>query len=453
MTPQELFNSINEHFDEIAQKTARGNHLIRQCLTFHPADIAEFLQNSPLEHFDAIFAQFPPDFQQKIFEYLSNSLRARALRMVEDKQRLIFLENMGMDDISDLVDFASTHELKQYFSLLHQKDREKVVDLLKLKPSSVGTVMDLNVVSLHQHATVERSIQILRHLEPEQELHRTIYLTDSHNHLVGQIWLEDLVLKAPHMMLSSFMRPVELVVKADEDQEDVAKKMRHYQLTSAPVVSKQHLFLGAVTDKTLVDIVEEEAGEDILRISAVTGIKHTYFETPFFRHFFNRGSILFTLMLIESITSHIMHHYEALLVGTLGFFITTLVSTGGNSSTQTSAVVVQGLASGELNVSNIKRFLRRETLMSLCLAFLLGIGAFCRVYYLSGKPLVPSIAVGTSIGTVVFAAVILGCAVPFILKRVGLDPAYAAAPFLATGIDILGLWLYCMVSQTIFAIF
>jgi len=453
MTPQEIFKSIDTHFDDVAQKTAKGQELLNKLSTIHPADIGEFLLNSPLEYFDSIFAQFPADLQQKIFEHLSNSLRARALRMVEDKQKLVFFENMAMDDISDLVDFASNYELKHYFSLLHQKDREKVVDLLKLKPNSVGTVMDLNVVSLHQSATVERSIQILRHLEPEQELHRTIYLTDAHNHLMGQIGLEDLVLKSPQMVLSSFMRPIDLIVKADEDQEDVAKKMRHYQITSAPVVSKNHLFLGAVTDKTLVDILEEEAGEDILRISAVTGIKHTYFETPFFKLFFDRGSILFVLMLIESITSHIMHHYEALLIGTLSLFITTLVSTGGNSSTQTSAVVVQGLASGEINNSNIKRFLRRETVMALCLATLLGLGAFFRVFYLSGKPFAASVAVGTSIGAVVFIAVILGCAVPFILKRIGLDPAYAAAPFLATGIDILGLWLYCVVSQAVFAIF
>lgn len=453
MTPQELFSAINEHFDDIMQKTPKGQQLLEKLMLLHQADISEFLQNSPLEYFVTIFAQFSADLQEKVFEHLPASLRARALRMVEDKQKLAFFESMDMDDISDLVDFASAHELKHYFSLLHHKDREKVVDLLKLKPSSVGMAMDLNVVSLPQNATVERSIQILRHLEPEQELHRAIYLTDAHNHLVGQILLEDLVLKSPHMVLSSFMRPVELVVKADEDQEDVVKKMRHYQLTSAPVVSKHNLFLGAVTDKTLVDIVEEEAGEDILRISAVTGIKHTYFETPFFKHFFNRGSILFTLMLIESITSHIMHHYEALLAGTLALFITTLVSTGGNSSTQTSAVVVQGLASGELNSSNIKRFLRRETVMSLCLALLLGLGAFFRVYYLSSKPLIASLAVGTSIGTVVFVAVLLGCAVPFILKRVGLDPAYAAAPFLATGIDILGLLLYCVVSKAIFAMF
>ncbi len=453
MTPHNFFRKISDDFDEIAQKTAKGQQLVRACAQIHPADIAEFLSNISLENFDILFAQFSAELQQKIFEYLSNSLRARALSIVDDKQKLVFLEHMSMDDISDLVDFADAHELKHYFSLLHHKDRERIIELLKLKVNAVGTVVDYNVVSLHQNFTVERAVQILRQLEPEQELHRTIYLTNAQNQLVGQIWLEDLVLKSPKSVLNSFMRPVDLVVQATEDQEDVAKKMRHYELTSAPVVGDNKRFLGAVTDNILVDIVEEEAGEDILRISAVPGIKHTYFETPFVRSLFNRGSILFVLMLSESIVSYVMDYYQALLAGTLTLFVTTLLSTGGNASTQTSAIVIQGVASGEINSSNAKRFLRREMLMSLCLSLILGLGVFFRVLYTPKSTLIAACVVSLSICAVVMMAVLLGSAVPFVLKRMGIDPAYAAGPFLTTAIDIIGVFLFCQVAHVIYYYF
>jgi magnesium transporter len=420
----------------------------------HPADIAALLSNSPFEYFDSLFAQLSTDLQQKVFEHLSNSLQAQALRIVEDRQKLVFLEHMAMDDISDLVDFASDHELKHYFSLLHHKDRERVINLLKLKSSSVGQVVDYNVVSLHENFSVKRATEILQRLEPEQELHRTIYITNGQNYLVGQIWLEDLVLKAPHVILASFMRTNELILHADEDQEDAAKKMRHYELTSAPVVSQHNLFLGAVTDKTLVDILEEEAGEDILRISAVPGIKHTYLETPFFRVLFERGSLLFVLMLIESFSQDISEHYHELLTtGGLYAFITMLISTGGNTSTQSSGVVIQGIASGELHSANLRRFLRREFLIAFCLAFLLGITAFIRVFYLAGKPLVYAIALGSSISTIVILAIILGSSTPFILKRIGVDPAFAAAPFLATGMDLIGMFTFRKISQLILNFF
>lgn len=449
MTPQELFKTIINRIDDIAQQTAVGKQLLSQCSTIHPADIAACLDDVSHEDFDIIFPQFNEDLQLYIFEYLPISLRAKALCLVSDRQKLIFLEHMTMDDISDLVDFASDTELKNYFNLLHKKDREKVINLLKLKPNSVGTVMDINVVSLHQNFSVKKSIEILQRLSPEQALHKTIYLTDENNKLVGQIGLEDLVLKAPQVILASFMRPNVLVVKAEEDQDDVAQQMRHYQLTSAPVVGKNNSFIGAVTDQTLVEILEEEAGEDILRMSAMARIKHTYFETPFFRLLFERGAILFVLMIVESISSIIFKNYEALLASGLLAFTTMLISTGGNTSTQTSAVVVQGFASGELDNSNIKRFLRRETLMSFCLALVLGFGAFCRVFYIGKSTALVSLAVAASISAVVMVAVLLGSAVPFILKRIKLDPAYAAAPFLATGMDILGLLLYCVISQAI----
>jgi magnesium transporter len=449
MSKNHIFHEIEEHIDDITEKTTKGIKLYSSLIALHHADIAQFLTNCSASVFKKLFSRFDSVLQLKIFEHLPSSRQAVAMKIVDDKQRVIFLENMSIDELYDLGDFTSDENLKEYFKLLRKKDREKLVHLLELNENTIGTIMDINVVSLHDHITVERSIHILQRLRPEQELHRIIYITDKHNKLVGQIALEDLVLKKPTTTIKEFMRPNEFILHAHEDQDDVAKKMRHYQITMAPVVSQQNYFVGAITAENLVDILEEESSEDILRISAMTGLKHTYFETPFMRLLFERGAILIVLMLAESFTSLIIGHYEPILIGALMLFTAMLISTGGNTSTQTSAVVVQGLASGEINNSNIKRFLKREFLMALCLALVLGITAFLRVYYLSGQPVIISTAVAISISMVAAASVLLGSAVPFILRKIGLDPAFAAAPFLATGMDILGLFLYCFISKLI----
>lgn len=448
MGKQSLLEKIESNFEAVLDRqSSEGQKLLNELLALHHADIALFLSNLDHERFALLFKRFDVVQQLEIFQHLSPSLKAQALARVDDEQKIVFLEHMSMDEMSDLEDFVSDDELKKYFALLRTSHREKVISLLQLAPNTVGTVMDINVVSLHENLTVARSIQILQRLRPEQELHKTIYITDTNNKLVGNIGLEDLVLKSPTAILASFMKPNELVVSIEEDQEVVSQKMRHYQMTSVPVVGTNDYFLGAVTESTLVEILEEEASEDILRISAAGHIKHTYFETPFARMLMGRGAILLVLMIVESFAAFIINSYEQLLTGLgLGLFITMLTSTGGNTSTQASAFVVQGLASGDLTSSNVRRFLTREFLMALCLAVVLGAGAFLRVFYIGHQSPVVSLAVAVSVALVVLVAVSLGSVLPFILKKIGLDPAFAAAPFLATGMDLLGLLMYCTIS-------
>jgi magnesium transporter len=455
MTPQDLFKTIDDNFDTVIRKTKSGPKLLRELNKQHEADIAHYLSNISPEQFKKLFQLFSDQMQQNIFEHLSHSRQAQALHIVNDKQRTNFLECMSMDEFSTIVDFTTDSDLKNYFKLLRKKDREKVIQLLKLQDNAIGTVMDINVISLHDTVTVEKGIQILQRLRPEQELHRIIYVTDKKNKFLGHIGLEDLVLHKPKTKISEFMQEYDYVARVDDDQEDVALKMRHYQLTSAPVVGDNNYFLGAITASNLVDILEEEASENILRMSAMSTLKHTYFETPFFRLLFERSSILIVLMLAQSFTALIVGHYETLLMGTVLFrYLTMLVSTGGNTSTQTSAVVVQGFASGEISAANVRRFLNREFIMALFLATILGSTAFMRVYFMSqDTSFIISLAVGASIGVVAAISVLLGSAVPFILKKVGLDPAFAAAPFLATGMDILGALIYCVVASIILGTF
>lgn len=451
MISPKIFNQIENNIDTIVKKdSALGIDLWNELLKIHPADLATFFTNISKEDFKSLFNELPDKLKMGVFDYLSDSMKAFSLSFVKEKGLL--LESISIEELTDLFDYLSDDEFKDYFELLHKKDRENVLSLMKFSPESAGGIMDPYVVSLREYFTVEQSIHILQSVRPNKDLHQQIYVTDKENKLVGHIRLEDLVLKSPKTKLSTILRPNELVVPVDEDQEAIAKKMVHYSLMTVPVVGDNDVFLGVIPSVTLVEIIEQEATEDIYKISGMAPIKKSYFEIPFFKHYFDRGYILAILLLIESFSSTILKAYEDSLheLTFLSLFIPMLVSTGGNTSSQTSALAIQGLALGEINYSNIRRFFKRESLMALCLALSLGFIAFLRVYFTHGK-ILTSAVVAMSLSVIVLLSVVLGSCIPLLLKRLNIDPAFAAGPFLATIVDILGILIYCYISKLILA--
>lgn len=451
MIPKKVFNQIEQNINSIINKdSALAIELWNEFLKIHPADIAFFFANIDKDHFKALFENLPDNLKIEVFEYLSDSMKVYCLAFSNDKQRISLLEKTPVEKITDLFDYLSDEEIKHYFELLRKNDREGIISLMKFSGESAGGIMDPHVVSLKEYFTVEQSIQICQRIRPNKELHQTIYVTDKENKLLGHIMLEDLVFKHPKEKLSSILRENELVVYVDEDKEEIAKKMLHYNLTIVPVVGESEYFLGVIPAETLVDIIEEEASEDVYKISAMTPIKRPYFETSFFRLCYERSYILIILLLVESFSSTVLKAYEATIAefAFLSLFIPMLVSAGGNTSSQTSAITIQGLASGEVNYSNIHRFFRREFLIAIILAVVLGITSFARVYFTHGK-ILSSFVVSLALAIIVLVSVTLGSFIPILLKRFNIDPAFSAGPFLATLMDILGILIYCYISKLI----
>lgn len=450
MDTQKILNDILENIDAvIAQSSAEGVKFWREFTALHPADIARFLGDTDKTHAQVLFKQLPPQLKLSVFSHLSYSMKVFSLSFLDDSDRGYLLTNLPVDELTDFFDELSDDELKKYLKLLHKKDREQVLSLMRFDPESAGGLMHTDVLTLMQDFTIEKSIQILQRLQPRRELHQQIYVTNQDNELVGHINLEDLLLKNPKTRLSSILRKNELVVGVDEDRESVAQKMVHYKLMSVPIVGTGNVFLGAIPSDTLIDIIEQEAAEDVYKISALTPIKHTYFETPFKSLFYQRASILVILLLVQTFSTIIIGTYEALLGGFLIMFTTMITSAGGNSSSQTSALVIQGINSGELTDTNMGRFLRREFFMAFAIGASLGLVSFARVYLTHAGNTSGNIAVSISLAIIVIVSVMLGSLIPLILKKLKLDPALSAGPFLATIMDVLGLLIYCVISQLI----
>ena len=443
-SPKKLLKKILENAPKNNQPDNMLNKSVWQAfLDMHPVDIADFLAEIDKPTAQQLFANLPNELQLEVFQEFSNSMKAFILGAMQEHEQVNAFKILSADELTDLFDYLSDDELKRYLGLLQKHVRERVMSLMQFDPDCAGGVMHTDAITLIEDFTVEKSIQLLQRLKPSKDIHTRIFVVNRTHKLMGYINLEDLVLHKPSAYINSFMHKNEVIAFAHQDQEEVAKKMIHYNVTIAPVVDEQHHFLGVIPADTLIDIVEEEAGEDIQKIAAVMPLKYPYFETSFLRLLWARGYILVILLLTGSFSTSILRAFEASLSGFLLSFIPMLISVGGNTSSQTSAVLIQGMASGDITFANVWRFLWRELCMAVVLAFILGIAAFIRVRLTAGGSTFESAIISLSLGLIVMLSAMLGSCMPLILKKLNIDPAFSAGPFLATIMDILGTLIFC----------
>lgn len=433
----------------IAGTTQQDQTLWQSFLHMHPADSAQILTYVTDEQLQGLFLKLPDVKRLEIFEELPDYDKEKVLTFLNDVEKAFILRQTPIDDLTDLFDQMSDKELKKCLEILHKKDRQKVLSLLKFKPDSAGGIMSIDFITLVPDMTVGKAVSLLQRLKPSADVHRQMYVTDHDNKLVGYINLEDLVLKSAQTRLSAILKQVPYFALPQQDQEDIAQKMVHYHMMTVPVVNEHMYLLGVIPEETLIDVIKQEATEDVQRISAAP-VTTAYFDVSFWSHLYRRSFILGSLLIFESVTSVILHQYEAVLTPFLVMFFAMLVSTGGNTSGQTSAIAIQGMSSGDINESNMFKFIRRELMIGFLLATVLGLIAFARVYAVH-HDMLGSFVVSFSLGLIVLFSVLLGACLPVILRKLKLDPAFSAGPLLATVMDILGIFIYCYVAYLLLA--
>lgn len=448
MESKQQYEMIMNHLDEMIEgQTEQSKVLWQLFLDMHPADSAEILSSVTPEESKRIFLKLSQSKQLELFEELDNHNKEEVLGFLDDISKAFILRQTPINDLTDLFDQLSDKDLKKYLEILHKKDRQKVLSLMKFKSDSAGGIMSLDFVSLMQDLNVGQAISILQRVKPNIDLHREMYVTDRQNKLVGYINLEDLVLKFPQTKLEEILKNVVYVAQPTEDQEIVAQKMVHYGMMTVPVVDEHMFLLGVIPEDTLIDVIQQEASEDVQRISAAPNAA-SYFEISFWSLLYQRSFILGSLLIMGSVTSLIVGYFQATLTSFLVLFFTMLVSTGGNSGSQTSAIAIQAMSSGDLHENNFSKFIVREFFIGLFLAIILSAVAFARVYWWYGN-FIGSVVVSISLGLIVLMSVLLGACFPVVLKKIGVDPAFCASPLLATMMDILGIFIYCYVAYLI----
>lgn len=449
---KKIFSQIEKNIKSIIfGRTKSSKYLFELLIKQHPADIALFF-DSRIENRKqlALFKKFPEKIAIKVFEELSENSRAYLLAHLDKDEISEILKKIPTESLIELFEYLSDDDLKKYLKLLQQKQRSKIISGLNFKEDSAGRIMNTDFLSFDKDFTVKKCISILQRLGEKKELVKVIYVTDSNNKLIGHITLGDLVVNKPETLLKNILDANVLVLNVNQDQEYVAHQIHHYGLLYAPVVDNNNNFLGVITADDVLDVLEEEASEDVYKMSGLSPSEDEYLQTPIWKVVWQRTPWLVGLLLLQSVSSLILSKYKD-VVDThfiISMFLTMLIGTGGNAGNQSSAVIIRGLATGEISRKNSLRVLFKEFGISIYIALILVVVSFTRVFLFNGD-LLSAFTVSLSLFVIIMISMFLGSLLPLLLERLNIDPAHSAAPFLATLMDILGVTIYCFIVSHI----
>jgi magnesium transporter len=336
---------------------------------------------------------------------------------------------------------------------LSDQEREATALLLGYEEDTAGRIMTPEYISLKETLTVTQALERIRSLANTSEIIYYIYVTDLSRHLTGIVSLRELVISSPERTLADIMIRDVVSVHTDTDQEEVGRMIQRYDLLALPVVDREQRLVGVVTVDDVIDILEQEATEDIYALGGVQSDGDRYFQTNLITVARKRVVWLFVLLFTNTVTGTIIRSQEDVLQKEviLAAFIPLLVGTGGNVGAQSSTVVIRGLNTDEIRDLGPLQVIFREALAGILLGAILGIATTIWAFFLQGNILV-AICVGVSLIGISLLASVAGSALPFLFRSLRLDPALMSAPFITTAVDVLGVLIYFNIARNILRI-
>jgi magnesium transporter len=396
---------------------------------------------------------------EELFFKLDSRDQADLLLELHPAERRIWLRLLAPDDAADLVQAAPADQRDALLALFDDRTRQEVVALLAYAEDQAGGLMNPRYARLRPDMGVDEAISYLRRQSREHvESIYYAYVLDPQQHLLGVVSLRELVTAAPDKRVRDVMESDVVTVTEETDQEAVSNLFAQHNLTIIPVVDADRRMKGIVTGDDIIDVVREEATEDMQKIAGVQALEAPYLQIGLLEMVRKRAVWLVVLfvgqMLTATVLSFYQRHLEAAVV--LALFMPLIISSGGNSGSQAATLVVRALALGEIRLNDWLRIIRREVAVGLTLGAILGIIGLARiliVHGLSGAYGTYAMLLGATIacslvGVVVWGTAV-GCLLPLLLRRLGLDPATASAPFVATLADVTGLIIYFSIATSI----
>jgi magnesium transporter len=405
-----------------------------------------------------VFRSLNRDEREQLFMGVLAQEQAELLLTMPDNERFTYLRVLPPDDAADLLQHAPPPERSGLLQLLDANTRAEVTALLAYAEDEAGGLMNPRYARLRAEMTVDEAFSYLRLQGRRTETIYYSYVLGSDQRLMGVVSLRDLFVAAGGTEVSAVMIADPVVVTEDTDQEEVARLFAAEDLPAIPVVDRQGRMMGIVTVDDIVDVVQEEATEDIQKFGGMEALDGPYLETGFFEMVRKRAGWLGILFLGEMLTATAMSRYEDEIAKAviLAVFIPLIISSGGNSGSQASTLIVRAMALGEVRLGDWWRVARRELMSGLVLGAVLATLGFLRIVVwqkfggMYGEHyLLIAAAVGLSLIGVVLFGTVTGSMLPFVLRRAGLDPASASAPFVATLVDVTGLVIYFTVAHAV----
>ena len=430
----------------IAQK--RWSELKERVIKLHPSDLATHLSELTSDERKRVVKMVPHETVENLLPELPTDLLTEVILAFPSRKSAQLLSELPSDEMTDVLKELTPEIRKNVFRHFSKKDTEEARDLLKYASDTAGGLMTTEVPLLDEKMTVKQALAYMREKAKEFETIYYIYLGKKDKKLSGVVSLRDIVLSPPTAKLVDLGKPDVISLTPDMDQEEVAHLIARYDFFALPVVDKEGILLGMVTVDDVVDVIMDEATEDITRIGGTQPLKESYLFSSPYALVKSRIVWLFLLFGAATISSSIIRSFEDVLSSlvALAFFIPLIIDTGGNTGSQSATLMIRSMATGEVKYTHLTRIIGRELYVGTMLGLLVAVVGFILAIFINVSFIV-SVTVAVTIIAVVIAANIIGATLPLLIKKIGFDPAIVSAPLLTTIVDALGLFIYFTVAS------
>jgi len=426
-------------------------------------DLRKYLENVNSADFPSMFEELEAEEQvlliyrllskeqaAEVFAELDSDVQENLINAFTDKELKNIVDELFMDDTVDLIEEMPSNVVKRILNNINKTDRKVINELLNYPEDSAGSIMTTEFIDLKENMTVEEAFVKIKKIGLQKETVYNCYVLSIDRKIKGVIDIKELLVAERESKLKDIMDTHVITVTTLEDQEEVAKMFDKYNMYALPVVDKEERLVGIVTIDDAIDVMQEETSEDFELMAAMTPTDETYFKTGVFTHAKNRIVWLLVLMLSSMVTGSIITHYEEAFaaVPVLVAFIPMLMGTGGNCGSQSSTLIIRGLAMDEIKLKDYFKALWKEFRVSLVVGVILAIANGIRICVQYQDPKL-ALVVGLTIIGIVILSKALGCSLPMLAKKLKLDPAIMAAPLITTIVDTCSVLLFFQIAVAI----
>mgnify|MGYP002537459626 FL=1 len=425
---------------------------LRQMLSDkNTADIAVILEELPEEDLLKIFRILPKTMAADVFSYLEVDHQHELITSMSEKDAAGIINNLMADDETDLLEEMPANIVKKILANANPDIRRDINHLLRYPEDSAGSIMTVEYVDLKETMTVEDAIERIRKVGMDSETINICYVLDAKRKLIGTVALRYLLISPSDAVIGEIMHEDVIFINTMMDQEEVARQFQKYDFTAMPVVDNEERLVGIITVDDIVDILQEEATEDIEKMAAIVPTDKPYMKTTVFETWKKRIPWLLLLMISATFTGSIITSFEDALSAcvVLTAYIPMLMDTGGNAGGQASVTIIRGLSLNEIEFKDAFRVLWKEARVAVLCGLTLAAANFVKLLLLDHVTIAVAAVVCLTLIAAVFIAKVIGCLLPMLAKKIGFDPAVMASPFITTIVDALSLLIYFSIATAV----
>ena len=432
-------------------ETKQYTTLRQKVADMNTADVAAVMEEMEEEELLKIFRILPKSMAADVFSYLEVDNQQMIITSLSDKEAANIINNLMADDATDLLEEMPANVVKKLLANASAETRRDINHLLRYPEDSAGSIMTVEYVDLKENMTVQDAIARIRQVGVDSETINICYVLDSKRTLVGTVALRYLLISPPDAVIGEMMHENVIFINTMMDQEEVARQFQKYDFTAMPVVDNENRLVGIITVDDIVDILQEEATEDIEKMAGIVPTDKPYMKTGVFETWKKRIPWLLLLMISATFTGSIITSFEdALSVCViLTAYIPMLMDTGGNAGGQASVTIIRGLSLDEIEFADIFKVIWKEARVAILCGLTLAAANFVKLLVFDKVTIPVAAVVCLTLMAAVLIAKIVGCILPMLAKKIGFDPAVMASPFITTIVDALSLLIYFRIATLV----